>query len=124
MKKILLTMMMIAFTWEVSAQESHPVIIPGKGHIDVEQLNKKLPLNINVDNLSIAEIRILRNAVSARQGYCFMNGDLRGIFGATSWYTQKMEDRFWKEENGKAAPIKYTAAEQAFVQKLKKREDF
>ena len=42
MKKILLTMMMIAFTWEVSAQESHPVIIPGKGHIDVEQLNKKL----------------------------------------------------------------------------------
>ena len=65
MKKILLTMMMIAFTWEVSAQESHPVIIPGKGHIDVEQLNKKLPLNINVDNLSIAEIRILRNAVSA-----------------------------------------------------------
>ncbi len=115
---------MIAFTWEVSAQESHPVIIPGKGHIDVEQLNKKLPLNINVDNLSIAEIRILRNAVSARQGYCFMNGDLRGIFGATSWYTQKMEDRFWKEENGKAAPIKYTAAEQAFVQKLKKREDF
>ncbi len=124
MKKILLTMMMIAFTCEVSAQESHPVIIPGKGHIDVEQLNKKLPLNINVDNLSIAEIRILRNAVSARQGYCFMNGDLRGIFGATSWYTQKMEDRFWKEENGKAAPIKYTAAEQAFVQKLKKREDF
>lgn len=124
MKKIILTMMMIAFTWEVSAQESHPVIIPGKGHIDVEQLNKKLPLNINVDNLSIAEIRILRNAVSARQGYCFMNGDLRGIFGATSWYTQKMEDRFWKEENGKAAPIKYTAAEQAFVQKLKKREDF
>lgn len=124
MKKILLTMMMIAFTWEVSAQESHPIIIPGKGHIDVEQLNKKLPLNINVDNLSIAEIRILRNAVSARQGYCFMNGDLRGIFGATSWYTQKMEDRFWKEENGKATPIKYTAAEQAFVQKLKKREDF
>lgn len=124
MKKILLTMMMIAFTWEVSAQESHPIIIPGKGHIDVEQLNKKLPFNINVDNLSIAEIRILRNAVSARQGYCFMNGDLRGIFGATSWYTQKMEDRFWKEENGKAAPIKYTAAEQAFVQKLKKREDF
>lgn len=125
MKKILLTMMVLAFAWEVSAQkESHPVIIPGKGHIDVEQLNKKLPLNINVDDLSIAEIRILRNAISARQGYCFMNGDLRGIFGATSWYTQKMEDRYWKEEKGKATPIKYTAAEQAFVQKLKKREDF
>lgn len=124
MKKLLLTMMTLAFAWNASAQESRPVIIPGKAHIDVEQLNKKLPLNIDVNSLSISEARILRNAVSARQGYCFMSGDLRGIFGATSWYTQKMEDRFWKEESGKATPIKYSAAEQAFVQKLKKREDF
>ena len=124
MKKLLLTMMTLAFAWNASAQESRPVIIPGKAHIDVEQLNKKLPLNIDVNSLSISEVRILRNAVSARQGYCFMNGDLRGIFGATSWYTQKMEDRFWKEESGNATPIKYSAAEQAFIQKLKKREDF
>ena len=115
---------MVAFAANVTAQkESHPVIIPGKAKIDVEKLNKQLPLNIDVNSLSIAEARVLRNAVSARQGYCFMNGDLRGLFGATSWYTEKMEDRFWKEEDGKAKPIKYSPAEVAFMNKLKARED-
>ena len=124
MKRLLLTLVGVAVAWTVNAQkESRHVIIPGKAHIDVEQLNKKLPLDIDVNSLSIAETRVLRNAVSARQGYCFMNGDLRGLFGATSWYNQKMEDRFWKEEEGKAAPIKYTVAEQKFIQKLKAHED-
>lgn len=117
-------MTVLALAFQVSAQkESHPIILPGKAHIDVEQLNKNLPLHIDINSLSIAEARILRNAVSARQGYCFMNGDLRGIFEATSWYNEKMEDRFWKEEEGKATPIKYTAAEQAFIQALKRHED-
>lgn len=124
MKKLLFVTMMAVFTGNVRAQqESHPVIIPGKAKIDVEQLNKKLPLDIDVNSLSIAETRVLRNAVSARQGYCFMNGDLRGLFAATSWYTEKMEDRFWKEEEGKAKPIKYSAAELAFINKLKAHED-
>ena len=124
MKKLLFIMMLVAFAGNVTAQkESHPVIIPGKAKIDVEKLNKQLPLNIDVNSLSIAEARVLRNAVSARQGYCFMNGDLRGLFGATSWYTEKMEDRFWKEEDGKAKPIKYSPAEVAFMNKLKARED-
>ena len=124
MKKLLFIMMLVAFAANVTAQkESHPVIIPGKAKIDVEKLNKQLPLNIDVNSLSIAEARVLRNAVSARQGYCFMNGDLRGLFGATSWYTEKMEDRFWKEEDGKAKPIKYSPAEVAFMNKLKARED-
>ena len=124
MKKLLFIMMLVALAANVTAQkESHPVIIPGKAKIDVEKLNKQLPLNIDVNSLSIAEARVLRNAVSARQGYCFMNGDLRGLFGATSWYTEKMEDRFWKEEDGKAKPIKYSPAEVAFMNKLKARED-
>ena len=124
MRKILLTMFVLAFAWNASAQrESKPVIIPGKAKIDVEQLNKKLPLNINVESLSLAETRILRNAVAARQGYCFMSGDLRGLFNATSWYEEIMLDRFYKEEAGTAKPIKYTPAEQAFVQKLKAHED-
>ncbi len=84
MKKLLLTLVGVAVAWTVNAQkESRPVIVPGKAHIDVEQLNKKLPLDSDVNSLSIAETRVLRNAVSARQGYCFMNGDLRGLFGST-----------------------------------------
>ena len=117
-------MMVLAFAWNASAQkESRPVIIPGKAKIDVEQLNKKLPLNINVDSLSLEETRILRNAVSARQGYCFKSADLRGIFSATSWYDEIMSDRFYKEEEGKAKPIKYSPAEQAFVKKLQAHEE-
>lgn len=124
MKKLLLTMMVLAFAWNASAQkESRPVIIPGKAKIDVEQLNKKLPLNINVESLSLEETRILRNAVSARQGYCFKSADLRGIFSATSWYDEIMSDRFYKEEEGKAKPIKYSVAEQAFVKKLQAHEE-
>jgi len=123
MKKLLLTMLVLAFTWNASAQnESKPVIIPGKAKIDVEQLNKQLPLNINVENLSVAETRILRNAVAARQGYCFMSAELRGIFSATSWYDSVMLDRFYKEEGGTAKPIKYTPAEQAFIKKLQAHE--
>ena len=124
MKKLLLTMMVLAFAWNASAQkESRPVIIPGKAKIDVEQLNKKLPLDINVESLSLEETRILRNAVSARQGYCFKSADLRGIFSATSWYDEIMSDRFYKEEEGKAKPIKYSVAEQAFVKKLQAHEE-
>lgn len=124
MRKLLLTLVCLTAAWTVHAQtESRPVILPGKAHIDVEQLNKKLPLDIDVNSLSIAETRILRNAVSARQGYCFMNGDLRGLFGATSWYTEKMEDRFWKEEAGNATPIRYTVAEQDFIMKLQNHEN-
>ena len=125
MKKLLFVMVMAVLTGSVGAQErkAHPVIIPGKAKIDVEKLKDKMPFNIDVNSLSIAETRVLRNAVSARYGYCFMNGDLRGLFGATSWYTDKMEDRFWKEEEGKAKPIKYTAAELAFINKLKAHED-
>ena len=124
MKKLLLTMVVLAFAWNASAQkESRPVIIPGKAKIDVEQLNKKLPLDINIESLSLEETRILRNAVSARQGYCFKSADLRGIFSATSWYDEIMSDRFYKEEEGKAKPIKYTPAEQAFVKKLQAHEE-
>lgn len=124
MKKFLLTMVVLAFAWNASAQnETKPMIIPGKAKINVEQLNKKLPLDINVNNLSVAEARILRNAVSARQGYCFMSADLRAVFSSTSWYDEIMRKRFWEEEGGNAKPIKYTPAEQAFVQKLKAHED-
>ena len=103
--------------------QQQKVILPGKGKIDVERLNKQIPTNIDVSQLSLSEVRVLRNAFAARQGYCFMSGDLRSIFDATSWYGQVMSDRFWNEEEGKAKPITYTDAEKAFMQKLKDREE-
>ena len=102
--------------------------------LDVEKLNGKIDLNQDISSYSLSDLRILRNAFSARQGYCFMNADLRGIFGSTSWYEKVLEERFWDseeyDENGeknanqkKMAPISYTKEEQAFMTKLKARED-
>ena len=105
-----------------------PVILPGKGHIDVEQMLKGIDLKMDISQLSLSELRVLRNGLAARQGYCFMSADLRGIFSQTSWYDSIMYER-WEyedyEEPGhpKPAPIKYTAAEQAFMAKVKARED-
>ena len=107
-------------------------LLPGKGHIDVEKLNKPIDLNMDISPLSISELRVLRNAFAARQGYCFMSSDLRGIFGATSWYNKVMEKRFWEEEGydedgntltQKPAPISYSKEEQAFMARLKAREE-
>ena len=124
MKRMLLCVMLLTLVLTASAdQEPRQVIIPGKARIDVEQLNQKLPIDINIDELSIAETRVLRNAVSARQGYCFLQGDLRALFDATTWYDSIMEARYWQEEEGKAKPISYSPIEQQFVKRLKEHED-
>ena len=122
MKRTVFITVMLAMVLSASAQQ-RSVILPGNAKIDVEKLNKQIPLNMDVSKLSISEARVLRNAFAARQGYCFMSGDLRSIFEATSWYGEKMNDRFWEEEDGKAKPLTYTDAEKAFMQKLKDREE-
>ena len=114
MKRTVFITVMLAMVLSASAQQ-RSVILPGNAKIDVEKLNKQIPLNMDVSKLSISEARVLRNAFAARQGYCFMSGDLRSIFEATSWYGEKMNDRFWEEEDGKAKPLTYTDAEKAFM---------
>ena len=125
MKKLMMMMVAICLTINVNAQSDAKkgIILPGKAKINVETLKNKLPLDIDVNSLSISEARILRNAVAARQGYIFMGSDLRGVFASTSWYESLAEDRMTQEENGIAKPIKYTPAEQAFVKKLQDREN-
>ena len=39
--------------------------------IDVEQLNQKIDYDMDVSGLSLADLRVLRNAPAARQGYPF-----------------------------------------------------
>ncbi|WP_103071259.1 DUF3160 domain-containing protein [Aquimarina sediminis] len=91
--------------------------------LDVELLNGNIDLGMDVSSLSLSDLRILRNAFAAKQGYCFMKADLRAIFSTTSWYDKKMEDRYWKEEEGSISPIVYTKEEQKFIEKLKNREN-
>jgi hypothetical protein len=88
------------------------------------ELEEKIDLNMDISNLSLSDIRILRNSFAARQGYCFMQADLRAYFSTTSWYDKRMEERYWKEEDGQnISPISYSKEEQVFIQKLKNRED-
>ena len=111
--------------------ENEPLILPGNGHINVEQLNGKINLNMDISKLSVLELRVLRNAFAARQGYLFNSSELRGIFNTTTWYDSLCWKRydaenFWDEEKQKTVntigPVKYSTKESAFIDKLKARE--
>lgn len=92
--------------------------------IDIEQLKNTIDLEMDISGLSLSDIRILRNSFAARQGYCFMKADLRGVFSTTTWYDERMRKRYWDEEGGKSAnPISYTEEEQKFIDKLRAREN-
>lgn len=107
---------------DVNKEEVSNPYIQGEG-LDVESLKGNIDLSMDISDLSLSDLRILRNAFAAQQGYCFMKADLRGVFGATSWYNQKMEDRYWAEDSGEEfPPITYTSDQQAFIEKIKERE--
>lgn len=142
MKKALLFSFLLMFVSVAFAQETDedetvrrkPVVLPGAGHLNVENLNKFQNFNLDISKLSLSELRVLRNSFPARQGYIFSSGDLRSIFMTTSWYESLMYKRFetdeategygYQDDGGyKTRPLKYTAAEQKFMAKLKARED-
>ena len=134
MKKFLVTMLcLIAMT--ATAQKAQHVMVPGKGNIDVEQLNKRVNLNQDISQLSLTELRVLRNSFYAREGYPFRDAFLRGVFQCTSWYDSLMWARWAKVEDlmsgyerddyykadGKV-PFKISKSEYAFINKLQARE--
>ena len=130
MQKLITTILLAAAITASHAQQRH-VIIPGKGHIDVEKLNKQIDLTQDISKLNISETRVLRNAFAARQGYCFMSADLRSIFSATSWYDSIMNQRYWDDEAyeynstgqiAKPKPIGYTRGELRFIKQLEEHE--
>ena len=88
MKKTVLFLFFMMATCAVMAQDDRqPMILPGAGHINVESLNKKIDLTLDVEKLNLNEVRVLRNAFYARQGYPFKDAYLRGVFSSTSWYS-------------------------------------
>ena len=108
--------------------------------LDVESLKDNIDLNMDINQLTLSELRVLRNAFAARQGYCFDSADLRSIFEQTTWYGPLMMARWSHEEDGmdewwdpddkKGAalfeiakkPITYTDEETAFIDRIKARE--
>ena len=120
MKKLLFTLFLTTAAITIMAQDTS-YILPGKGHINVEKLNGKIDTKMDISQLSISELRVLRNAFAARQGYLFESSELRSVFNATSWY----DSLAWEREGNaeKMGPVKYTKSEQAFINRLKARED-
>lgn len=139
MRKTLLffTLLLVSIIPTWGLQKGHPVIIPGKGNIDVEQFIKGIDTNMDISNLSLAELRIVRNGFAALQGHIFMDAPLREIFRQTSWYDSLMWARFEKTEATKGygynddnpndftfkpLPLSFTKAEQVFIERIQQRE--
>ena len=103
--------------------DSSVVFIPGKG-INPEALKNEIDLNMDISELSISDLVLLRNSFAAKQGYCFMKADLRAIFNTTTWYEKRMNDRYWAEEDiNPFQPITYSKEELQFIEKIKNREN-
>ena len=121
MKKQFFIIISLIVTLCAQAQDTKPITLPGKGNINVENLNKSINLNMDISQLNVSELRALRNAFAARQGYLFNSSELRMLFNTTSWYNEKAWERADNEE--KLGPVKYSPKETAFINKLKEREE-
>ena len=90
MKKFILLSFLL-FSLAVSGEnDKRGLILPGRGHVNTELLNQKIDLTLDVEQLNLNEVRVLRNAFYARQGYPFKDAYLRGVFESTSWYDSLM----------------------------------
>ena len=122
--------------------EQKPAADPVKV-LDVESLNKDVDLNMDISQLSLSDLYVLRHVFLAQKGYPFEDSYLRSTYSATTWYDSLMwafdesDDYFdWKEDPNdelswrqqyygsvKPEAIAYTAEQQAFVDRIKARED-
>ena len=140
MKSFLTTALTLLISLAVTAQQpGKHVYIPGDGHLDVEQFIKPINTQMDISRLSLAELRILRNAFAARQGFALKEGDLRQIFSQTSWYDSLVWETFDRpvdyqlDPSAKEypyfsgytdykQPIVLSLAEQSFIKKIQARE--
>jgi hypothetical protein len=100
---------------------------------------------MDISALSLSDVYVLRHAPAARQGYPFKDAYLRGVYGSTTWYDSLMwkydekleaadweslpavEGELWRDTYYRMAEkmglISYSAEEQAFMARLKAREE-
>ncbi|NPD90928.1 DUF3160 domain-containing protein [Xylanibacter muris] len=95
------------------------VFVPVGSKLDVEGLINGADLNMDISELSLSDLRILRNSFAARQGYLFMDYTFRAVFGHTTWYDSLM---FERDATSYDQPLKYSKQEIAFINKIKARE--
>ena len=110
MRKSLLLAISALFLIACNEQQKMVQLTPASvppSKLDVEKLNKDIDLKQDINGYSLSDLRILRNAFAARQGYCFMNADLRGIFSTTTWYDSLMENRYCSQRGMRRSPERW-----------------
>lgn len=109
---------------ERTQEKKTPLILPGAGKINVEKLKGKIYTRMDISKLNLAELRALRNAFAAQQGYAFKDATLRAMYNTTTWYNNALWDKYESEETkGKSYPIRYTKEQLAFAERIRTREN-
>ena len=108
---------------ERTQEEKTPLILHGAGKINVEKLKGKIDTQMDLSKLNLAELRAIRNALAARQGYPFKDATLRALYNTTTWYNDALWDVSEKEETtGKKFSPRYTKEQLAFTERIRARE--
>lgn len=108
--------------------------------LDVESLNKDIDLEMDISQLRLSDLNILRNAFAAQKGFPFRDSYLRSIYASTTWYDSLMwnfddtEEFFNHAEYdnnmsyrdnyyGSIKPevMAYTPEQQAFIDRIEQR---
>ena len=88
-------------------------------HVDIENMKDKVDLDMDISQLNLSDLRVLRNIFAAQQGFCFMDAFLRHMYCATSWYWDIAIEKAW----GDPVVVKYTPEQKKFIEKIKAREE-
>ena len=108
---------------ERSQEKKTPLILHGAGKVNVEKLKGKIDTQMDLSKLNLAELRAIRNAFAARQGYPFKDATLRALYNTTTWYNDALWDVSEKEETtGKKFSPRYTKEQLAFTERIRARE--
>ncbi len=125
-----------------TATEQGTDVLP-VSHIDVESLIDSIDLDMDISALPLCDLYVLRHAFDARRGLPFRDAYLRSIYLSTTWYDSLMwafdDDSLnfdwhydenstlsWREQyyqSIRPAVLKHTDEEQAFIDRVKARED-
>ena len=140
--KTFLLACMAALMAACTGQRQDTVVQVPRSQIDVEQLISGIDYDMDIASLSVADLRVLRNAPAALRGYPFRDAYLRGIYQGTTWYDSlcwRFDDSVssgeveWRDgESGRdyyyraaeeTGLLDYNANELAFMKRLKEREN-
>ena len=88
-------------------------------HVDIENMKDKVDLDMDISQLNLSDLRVLRNIFAAQQGFCFKDAFLQHMYCATSWYWDIAIEKAW----GDPVVVKYTPEQEKFIEKIKAREE-